>query len=384
MTARVLVLGAGCGGLELATRLSERFGGEIDVTLIERADAFVFGFSKLDILFGRKTLLDVAIPYRGFAKPGVRFVHDTVTSIDPWKRRVMTAHAMFEADFVVIALGADMDVASTPGLGDVHEFFSVAGAVRARDAVRAFTRGHAVIGVCGLPYKCPPAPSECALLLHDDLVTRGVRDACTITLVVPTELPVPPSNETSEALVSEFRAAGVSFVCKREIVSIDRADGAQHAVRLDDGRVLRCDLFLGVPRHRAPRVVEASGLTREGWIPVDRETLETDFENVFAIGDVAETGSARAGVFAESAAKSVASSLIARIERTGTPEKYEAAGSCYLEFGGGRVATVDMNFFGGAVPTGAFHAPTSLSGKAKERYATERRERWLTPPGVTR
>src|SRR3974390_1344265 len=142
MKSRVLVLGAGFGGMELATLLSEALGEKADVTVIEKGAAFVFGYSKIDVVFGRATPEAVRLPYRNFAKPGVRFVQETITAIDPVARRVTTTSGTYEADFLVVALGADYDVAATPGLADDgYEFYSLAGAERARDALAAFTRG---------------------------------------------------------------------------------------------------------------------------------------------------------------------------------------------------------------------------------------------------
>src|SRR3954447_11512171 len=202
---RVVILGAGFGGLELATMLSDAIGGEIDVVLVDKNASFVFGYSKLDVVFGRTTLDAVRLPYDAIAKPGVRFLQETVTAIDPEARVVTTDAGVHEADVLVVALGADYDMDATPGLAEAgNEFYSVAGAERLAGIIPTFSRGRALIGVCGAPFKCPPAPSECALLLDDELTARGVRDACDISFVIPLSTPVPPSPETSAALEKEF------------------------------------------------------------------------------------------------------------------------------------------------------------------------------------
>jgi sulfide:quinone oxidoreductase len=186
MKSRVLVLGAGFGGMELSTLLSAALGETADVTVIEKSDAFVFGYSKIDVMFGRETPEAVRLPYRNFVKPGVRFVQETITAIDPATRCVTTTGGTHEADFLVVALGSDYDLAATPSLAeDGYEFYSVAGASRLREVLPAFSKGPAIVGVSGFPFKCPPAPSECALMLHHYLATRGVRGACEITLVLP-------------------------------------------------------------------------------------------------------------------------------------------------------------------------------------------------------
>jgi sulfide:quinone oxidoreductase len=207
---RVVILGAGFGGLELATTLSETAGDELAVDLIDKSDSFVFGYSKLDVMFGRATPESVRLPYAEIAVPGVRFLQETVTSIDPKARRVTTDAGVHEADVLVLALGADYDFDGTPGLAEAgNEFYSLAGAERLAELLPAFSQGRAVVGVCGAPFKCPPAPSEAALLLHDHLTGRGVRDACEISLVIPFGTPVPPSPDTSAALEAAFALARI-------------------------------------------------------------------------------------------------------------------------------------------------------------------------------
>jgi len=163
----ITVLGAGFGGLELCTALSEALDDRADVTLIDKSDAFIFGYSKLDVLFGATTPQAVRLPYKEFVKPGVRICQQTVTAIDPVTRRVTTEGGVFESDVLVLALGADYDFDATPGLAESTEFYTLAGAARLGELLTRFHGGRVVIGVCGAPYKCPPAPSEAALLLHD-------------------------------------------------------------------------------------------------------------------------------------------------------------------------------------------------------------------------
>ncbi len=375
MKSDVLILGAGFGGLELATILSETLGEDIDVTVIDKSDSFVFGYSKLDVLFGRTTLDAVALPYSDLAKPGVRVLQETITAIDPEARRVSTDAGEHEADVLVVALGADYDFDATPGLAEAgNEFYSVAGAVRLAEVLPTFTRGRAIIGVCGAPFKCPPAPSEAALLLHDYLSDRGIRGECEISFVIPFGTPVPPSPETSQALVAAFAERDIRFIPQRRVSSLD---GARSVAVLDDGSELPFDLFLGVPKHRAPDVVIASGMTEEGYVPVRSETLETRFPSVYAVGDVATVGVPKAGVFAEGAARIVARSLIARLHRGDEPGAYEGRGSCYIEFGGGDVGRVDVDFLGGPKPTGTFQAPSAALVAEKKHFGASRRARWF-------
>src|SRR3954451_12754626 len=208
---RVLVLGAGFGGLELASRLSGEAADRVDVTVINQNDGFVFGFSKLDRLFGRSDTT-WRTPYSALALPSVTFHQERILRIDPETKKVETTAGSYDADVIVVALGADLDVSATPGLADGgHEFYSVAGTERAAAAVRDFGRGHAVIAVAGTPYKCPPAPCEAALMLDDYLVERARRSATAITVMTPLPAPVPPSPGTSAAIHDEFAMRGITF-----------------------------------------------------------------------------------------------------------------------------------------------------------------------------
>ena len=376
MRTRVVVLGAGFGGLELATILSDAFGDDVDVTLIDKNDAFVFGYSKLDVMFGRTTLDEVRLPYRDIAKPGVRFLQETITAIDPKTRRATTDVTVHEADFLVVALGADYDFDATPGLAEGgNEFYSVDGAKRLGELLPTFSQGRALVGVCGAPFKCPPAPSEAALLLHDYLSTRGMRDDCEISFVIPFSTPIPPSPDTSRALVGAFAERDIEFVPEHRVSSLDPT--RQVAV-LDDGSELPYDLFLGVPKHRAPDVVLASGMAEDGYVPVNPQTLETRFPNVYAVGDVATIGVPKAGVFSEGAARVVAASLVARLRGGEQPGAYNGLGSCYIEFGAGRVGRVDVDFLSGPKPTGTFHEPSVALVAEKQFFGSSRGARWFS------
>ena len=375
MKTRFLILGAGFGGLELSTLLSDAFGAGAEVTLIDKSDTFIFGYSKLDVMFGRLPIEAVRLPYSNFVKPGVRFLQQTITSIDPERRRVVTEGGTFEADYLIVALGAEYDLAATPGLAEAgNEFYSVAGAARLRDILPTLTRGNVVVGVCAAPFKCPPAPSEAVLMLHDFLTERGVRQNCHLSIVIPFGRPVPPSPETSDALVTAFAERDITWVPQRRVSALD---GARRVVVLDDGSELSYDLFLGIPKHRAPAVVESSGLAENGWVPVNPKTLATKFPNVYAVGDIAATGTPKAGVFAEGAAKAVAEALIAEVRGGAEPGAYTGAGSCYIEFGAGRIGRVDVDFFSGPSPTGTYYPPTVALMADKKAFGSTRRARWF-------
>lgn len=375
MKRRIVVLGAGFSGLELSTILSEALSDDLDLTLIDRNDSFFFGFSKLDVMFGRTTASAVRLSYGSIVKPGVVFRQETITAIDPEARRVATDHGTYEADVLVIALGADYEVAATPGLIEGgNEFYSLAGAEHLREVLPTFSSGHAIVGVTSAPFKCPPAPSEAALLLHDYLITRGIRDACEISLVIPFGVPIPPAPEASKALIAAFAERGITFVPNRRVRALDPA---RRVAILDDAKEMPYDLFLGIPKHRVPDVVAASGLSENGWIPVSPKNLKTRFPGVYAIGDVTSVGTAKAGTFSEGAARVVAASLLAEMRGGDQPSPYAGAGSCYVEFGEGRVGRADVDFLSGPAPTGSFIEPSVALVREKQHFGSSRRSRWF-------
>ena len=376
MTSRVVVLGAGFGGLELTTMLSEALGPDGDVTLIDRSDHFIFGYSKLDVMFGVETPDAVRLPYREFVKPGVRLLQETITAIDPVARRVTTDGGVHEADVLVVALGADYDMDATPGLAEGgNEFYSAEGAERLREVLPGFSGGHAVIGVCGAPFKCPPAPSECALLLHEHLTERGIRGDCEITLVMPFGTPVPPSPDTSAALHRRLRRARHPLRARppRERRSTRRAASPCSTT------AARCpSTCSSASRGTAlPTWCWRAGWPRTATCPSTPRTLDTRFPGVYALGDVATQGTPKAGVFAEGAARAVATSLIAEMRGGGDRQAHTGTGSCYVEFGAGRIGRVDVDFFSGPSPTGTFQEPSVALRADKQHFGSSRRARWF-------
>lgn len=379
---RVLVLGAGFGGLELTTRLSEELGDDVDVTLIDKGEGFVFGFSKLDVMFGRTVEGAVRHPYRDLVKPGVTFVRTTIRAIDPVNLRAETDAGTFEADVMVVALGADLHPEATPGLVSAgHEFYTVEGAFAVREVLERFDGGRVIVGVTSTPFKCPPAPSETALMLHDYLTARGLRDRSEIALVMPLGAPIPPSPAASEALLTAFAERGISWHPDRLVRELD---GDRRTALLADGDEMPFDLFLGVPVHRVPEVVRDSGMCVDGWVPVDSLTLETAFPNVYAVGDVTSVGTPKAGVFAEGQAAIVADQIIAR-HRSGTSgSTYDGKGICYIEFGHERIARVEVTFVQGQRPVGRFDDASETLRGDKADFGTTRIRRWFDRDWPTR
>lgn len=372
---QIVVLGAGFGGLELTTRLADEFGESIDVVLVDQTDGFVFGFSKLDVMFGRATESEVFHAYRDIVKPGVRFVQATVQSIDPVTKRVETSAGTFDADILVVALGADLDPGATPGLVESgHEFYTEAGAFATREVLQNFEGGNVIVGVTSTPFKCPPAPSETALLMHDLLVKRGLRERSTISLVMPLPAPIPPAPPASAAVLTAFAERDISFHPNSLVTGLDEE---RKVALVADGREMPFDLFLGVPKHHVPAVVEASGLAVDGWIPVDSLTLETSFPDVYAVGDVTSVGTPKAGVFAEGQAIVVAERIAATIRGEAEGAQYDGKGMCYLEFGADEVARVNVTFLQGQPPVGVLDGPSNAYVADKVEFGASRVRRWF-------
>lgn len=373
MATNVLILGAGFGGLELATLLSERLAGDADVILVDQSDSFFFGYSKLDVLTGRQTPEEIRLPYSRFSKPGVAFRRERVLDIDPATRRVVTDAASYDPDLLVVALGAGYDLDATPGFAaGGHEYYTVEGAARLRDELASFGGGRIILAVLSVPFKCPPAPYEGALLLHDLLVDGGIRDASSIHVVSPQPAPIPVSRSASEALEGAMAERGIEYTKQHRVHAID-----------PDARVARFadheeayELFVGIPVHCAPEVLVRAGLADEGWVVVDPATYETGFAGVYAIGDCVEAGIPKAGTLAESAARAVASQIVRRVRGDGAIER-GGLGQCFIEFGHGEVARVEVDFGGPGGPKAELVGPSSEFAADKTRFGATRRARWF-------
>jgi sulfide:quinone oxidoreductase len=375
MAPHIVICGAGFGGLELAARLSAAFGDGVEITLIDKNDAFIFGFSKFELMFGRQDREQVSSYYRTIAKPGVRFRRETIASIDPEHRRVVTDGGTYTGDALVIALGADYDFGATPGFVEGgHEFYSVDGAIRVRDVLATFSSGHVVVAVLSEPFKCPPAPCEAAMLLDEYFTARGIRPSVQISVLSPWQIPIPASGAASEAILERFRERDITWIGQQGVAAVD---GATKTARLRDGSSLAYDLFLGIPVHRVPAVVAQSGLAVDGWIPVEKSNLATRFPGVYAIGDVSSAPVPKAGIFAESAGRAVAEHLIVELREAGNARPYDGAGACFIEFGDHRVGRVDVDFLTGPSVTAPYTAASLQGVEEKKEFAASRCKLWF-------
>ena len=278
---------------------------------------------------------------------------------------------------LVVALGADLDPAATPGLVEGgHEFYTEPGAFALRDVLANFAGGRVIVGVTSAPFKCPPAPSETALLVHElSDQRRASASSPTSTLVMPLPVPIPPSPGGVEGVAARVRRAR-HHVRRRPGGARPRPGAPGRGARR---RRPSCPTTSSsaIPKHVAPPVVAASGMCVDGWIPVDPLTLETSFADVYAVGDVTSVGTPKAGVFAEGQAAVVADAIIARHRGGADADTYDGHGVCYIEFGDGQVGKVDVTFRAGQPPVGVLEGPSPGLAADKADFGADRIRRWF-------
>ncbi|MCB9508796.1 MAG: FAD-dependent oxidoreductase [Deferribacteres bacterium] len=380
MTKNILILGAGFGGLQAATRLREELGDRCKITLIDKNDFFIIGFSKFDVMFGRRSVNAVKSYYRNIAAKGVDFVQDTIEQIDPVAKMVKTRTGSFGYDFLIVALGADMAPQSIPGFSEGgHEFYTLAGAEKLYPIITNFQSGTVLISIFGKPYKCPPAPYEGALQLHDFFTEKGVRDKVTLKMLIPSPTALPVAKNVSAELEKRMAQSNIELHKKQKVVEIK--PGQKVAVTEGGARV-NFDLFVGVPLHVPPQAVRESKLGNGGWIAVNPENLETKFENVYAVGDVnnipvGDFAVPKAGTFAEAAADVVVDDIVNKLTGSTRPVRFGGKGTCYIEFGGGNVAALNADFLGAQEPNVGLDGPSVSLRADKARFESERIAKWF-------
>jgi sulfide:quinone oxidoreductase len=309
----------------------------------------------------------------------VHFARETIVSIDPESRRVVTDAATYEPDILVVALGADLDPAATPGVVEEGtEYYSVDGANHVRTVLPTFEGGDVIVGVLGPFFKCPAAPFETAIMLHDYLEKRSLRAASTIKVISPMPKPIPISDEASNGILRALEERDIGWWPGSKLTALEPAT---KTATLADGQRIPYSLFLAIPVHRAPKVVEESALVEEdGWIAVDHRTFATKFENVYAVGDVTSAPVPRVGAIAEGEAGTLADVLVHQLRGGAAPEPYKGLVTCYIEFGGPTVARFDANFLSGPTPVGTFTEASVEIAASKVEFGASRRRRWFGMP----
>lgn len=381
MTQNILILGAGFGGLEAAKYLSENLDSPHEITLIDQKDYFIIGDAKFDVMFGRHSADEVKESYDRLAIEDIEFVQTTVTELDIADHVVQTESGEFPFDYLIVGLGTELALDATPGFAESgYSFYSLAGAEKLRPVIEDFDAGRILIAILGTPYQCPPAPYEAAFQLDDFYSGRGHRGDIGISVLTPAPQPIPPSDHVSAELERRMAAKDIDFLPNTHVVALD---SDRNRAELERGGAIGYDLCIGIPVHRPPRVVRDSVLSRDGtWISVDPQTLQTQFENVYAIGDVTEIPAGewavpKAGTFAQDAAQEAAKAILHDIGERTHPATFEGLGSCYVDFGAGEVGELDVNFLGGDQPVMDLRGPSTELRQDKRNFEQEMLERWF-------
>jgi len=378
---RIVILGGGFGGITSAIELGRALGGEHAITLIERAPVFMMGLRKLWMLTGRGTRREGERLLADLRADGVRVAQETVLAIDLAAREVRTDVDRYPYDYLIVALGAEPRPDLVPGFSPaVYNLYGVADAERLGGRIREFSGGRIVIAILGVPYKCPPAPYEAAMLLDDLFRRRGVRGAVQMQVFTPQPMSLPVVGAQNCAQVEGLLAAkGIAFSPNRRVARLEGSTAV-----FDDGTQVDADLLLIVPPHRPPAVIKDSGLPMRGeWVAVDPATLRTSAEGVYAVGDVNEIPLAtglplpKAGLFAEAQARIAAQQIVAELRKGPPPPPFDGVGYCFIETGGGMATLVQGHFLAAPHPAITIAPPSAAAYVQKIDFERSRLTDWF-------
>lgn len=388
----IVILGAGVGGLVAAATLRRRLPAEHRIVLVEKEARHAFAASFLWLLSGERTPEQVARPLASLVPAGVELVQAEARALDLAARRVQTTARDLTYDYLILALGATLAPDAIPGLAEgTHAFFTAGGAQDAHDALRAFSGQSVAVVVSALPYKCPGAPHEAAMLVADYLRRKRRQNGVAVHLYTPEPQPMPVAGPAlGEAVRGMLAQSGVEFHPQHKLTSVNPA---RRELAFEGKESVRHDLILSIPPHRGPSLARPAGLANEaGWIPVDRATLQTPHPGVYAIGDattIAIPGRwkpevplmlPKAGVFAHAQAQAVARRIAAEIGGHKPLAEFDGAGFCMLEAGDGRAGFAFGHFY-------AQPAPAMRLGKTGRLWHWGKvlfEQWWLASPGVRR
>ena len=381
MGKQILILGAGFGGLSVAHTLRSGLGSDHKIMIVDKQPLFFMGLTKLWVLNGTRQVGDGPGNRTLLAKKGIDFVEGEVRSIDVAGKEVVVDKRKLRFDYLVIALGADYSPGSTPGfLKYATNLYTESGCAEIRDKLRSVTSGIITILVCGLPFKCPPAPYESSMIIDDILRRKGVRENVRLQIVTPETQPLTILGAEAGMMVTRLlQERGIEYHPSERVKEI-----RSRSVLTEGGKEISHDLLFGVPTHVSPSVVREARLTdQSGWIPVNARTLATSYPQVYAIGDCAGPRTPkgqlipRAGILAEGQGKVVAANLIHEIKGATTREEFQGNGVCFMEVGGGRAAPVRASFYAEPNPTWESTPPSAEGLREKQLFLEERMSAWF-------
>ncbi|MEW5794972.1 MAG: FAD/NAD(P)-binding oxidoreductase [Candidatus Zixiibacteriota bacterium] len=356
-----LILGGGFGGIAAARHLRRILPDRHEITLVSKSRTFQVGATKTWVMLGEVDPAAVAHPLDTLGAHGIKVVYSEVEGIDLENMQVKTTDGALKSDFLVIALGAELTLASVPGLGSAAEtFYTRGGAIRLQETLRRFDGGRIILLIPRIPFQCPPGPYEAIMLLHSHLGDRGLRAKSPLDVFTVEKAPMATAGpEIGRYIVERLKERNIGF---HPQCQVDRVDGEKKEVVMSDGSRVAYDLLIAIPPHVAPRAVRDSGLTNQaGWIQVNPGTLEVAESpvpgRVFAVGDVTSLPLPgrfvpdmplvlpKAGIFAERQGAVVARQIASRLNGNEPVEKFDGTGFCYIELGGGLAMRGDGNFF---------------------------------------
>lgn len=392
MTSTTLVLGGGIGGMVAANEIRRQLPSTHRVVLVEKNAQHAFAPSFLWLMTGDREPHQIRRPLAGLLRRGVELVQAEVLGIDPVLRKVRTSVAEIPYDHVVVALGADLAPGAIPGLAEASQtFFTFDGATQLRDILKSFSGGRIALVVSAMPYKCPGAPHEGAMLIADYFRRRGLSSELKIDLYTPESQPMPVAGpQLGEAVRGMLHAKGIDFHPLHKLTSVDPS---AREMSFDNGVRVGYDLLVAVPPHRAPRAVVEAGLTNQaGWVPVNPQTLQTSQDGVYAIGDVTAIPIPgrwkpdvplmlpKAGVFAHAQAEVVAQRIAAEVTGRSCEAAFCGDGYCMLEAGEDLAGFAFGNFFAEPAP----NVQLRQIGKAWHLGKVLFEKWWLAPVGLRR
>lgn len=353
----VLILGGGIGGIVAANSLRRKLAKEHRIIIVDKKADFHFTPSYLWVITGERNLGQISRSLTVLSRKGIEFLQEEVKHLDPKNKLVQTDKKELIYDYLIIALGADLIPKNIRGYSSetMYNLYSISALPKIREALLNMKSGSLTILIASSPFKCPAAPYEAALLTDDLLKKNGTRDSVSISIYTPESLPMLTAGPAMGNAVKQMvETRGIKFNSEHKVAGID---SKEKTISFENQKTASFDLLLIVPPHKAPKAIDSSGLSSEkGWIPVDRETLKTSYENVYAIGDITAiklpSGAMlpKAGVFAEYQALVVAENIAAELSGGKATKSYGGTGACFLELGHGKAGYATGNFYAEPAP----------------------------------
>ena len=383
---RIVILGSGFGGLTAANLLRKNLSLEHQIVVVDKRQFFMMGLVNLWILSGIKRLEDSQIALNKLKDKGITFLNDEVTIIDISKKSVKTkSNNKLEYDYLIIALGAELAAEEIDGFirNGGFNLYDAEQIPQLRERILALRNGRIAICITNIPYKCPPAPYEASLLINDILVRNETRDDIDIDLYTPAPIALPVAGaKLSQDIVNLLDDNHINFHPLHKLKSVIDKE----TIEFENGNKTNYDLLIGIPPHKVPQVIKDSGLLKGGqnWIDVDKFSLKTNHENVFAIGDVTEIKVdqaaiiPKAGIFAEGQAKSVSHQIIDEItNQSSNDSKFNGKGFCFMEIGNKKAGFLATDFYNITGPITKLEPPSEESYKMKLDFEKSRIKEWL-------